>query len=151
MARRNDHEIKSSFRLNMLNPQHVKINRVIQNLNPDIYKSKNQFLIEACQFYIDHYGEEDLMEKADKKEASYLLQEDLEGIRKEIKEAAVTEARKEVIKLLGGVISGMNFNLQPVRAPAVGGEAPETEDSVMEDADVAGFAMGWMAKGDGLP
>lgn len=148
MARKNSYEVKSSFRLNMLNPQHVKINHVIQNLNPDIYKSKNQFLIEACQFYIDHYGEEDLMEKTDKNRDPYLSREDLAEIREELIEAAVMEARKEVMKLLGGMILGMNGTPQPVKAPVVKDEVPETEMDVMEDADVAGFAMGWMAKGD---
>lgn len=147
MARKNSYEVKSSFRLNMLNPQHVKINHVIQNLNPDIYKSKNQFLIEACQFYIDYYGEEDLMEKAEKNRDPYLSREDLAGIREELIEAAVMEARKEVMKLLGGMISGMNGTPQP-KVPAVKDEVPETETDVIEDADVAGFAMGWMAKGD---
>lgn len=52
--------MESTFRLNLLNPQHAKINEVIKGLNPNIYKSKNQFLIEACEFYIDHYGDKDL-------------------------------------------------------------------------------------------
>ena len=39
------------------NKQHAKNNEVIKGLNPKIYKSKNQFLIEACEFYIDHYGQ----------------------------------------------------------------------------------------------
>ena len=47
MARR--HIMESTFRLNLLNPQHAKINEVIKGLNPKIYKSKNQFLIEACE------------------------------------------------------------------------------------------------------
>ena len=59
MARR--HIMESTFRLNLLNPQHAKINEVIKGLNPKIYKSKNQFLIEACEFYIDHYGEDDIL------------------------------------------------------------------------------------------
>ena len=33
----------------MSNPQHVKINDVIQNLDPKIFKSKNQFIIDAIQ------------------------------------------------------------------------------------------------------
>ena len=51
MARR--HIMESTFRLNLLNPQHAKINEVIKGLNPKIYKSKNQFLIEACEFYME--------------------------------------------------------------------------------------------------
>jgi hypothetical protein len=52
-----------TFRLNMNNPQHVKINEVMKNLNPKIYKSRNQFLVEAAIFYIEHYGEDAFMEK----------------------------------------------------------------------------------------
>ena len=37
MARR--HIMESTFRLNLLNPQHAKINEVIKGLNPKIYKS----------------------------------------------------------------------------------------------------------------
>lgn len=36
MARR--HIMESTFRLNLLNPQHAKINEVIKGLNPKIYK-----------------------------------------------------------------------------------------------------------------
>lgn len=67
MARR--HIMESTFRLNLLNPQHAKINEVIKGLNPKIYKSKNQFLIEACEFYIDHYGEDDIPSKEEKRYA----------------------------------------------------------------------------------
>ena len=56
-------------------------------------------------------------------------------------------ARKEVIKLLGGVISGMNVG-QPVIMQAANSEAQEPTEDVMDDADVAGLAMGWMSKGD---
>ena len=56
MGRRLEYEVKTSVRLNMSNPQHVKINDVIQNLDPKIFKSKNQFIIDAIQFYIDNSG-----------------------------------------------------------------------------------------------
>lgn len=36
MGRRLEYEVKTSVRLNMSNPQHVKINDVIQNLDPKI-------------------------------------------------------------------------------------------------------------------
>lgn len=45
MGRRLEYEVKTSVRLNMSNPQHVKINDVIQNLDPKIFKSKNQFIM----------------------------------------------------------------------------------------------------------
>ncbi len=74
-------------------------------------------------------------------------QQILRTLRTEVIEAATNEARKEVIKLLGGVISGMNVG-QPVIMQAANSEAQEPTEDVMDDADVAGLAMGWMSKGD---
>ena len=95
MARR--HIMESTFRLNLLNPQHAKINEVIKGLNPKIYKSKNQFLIEACEFYIDHYGEDDIPSKEEKRYEQFVTRDEIEQIKKEIEYSAMTEARKEVI------------------------------------------------------
>ena len=64
MGRRLEYEVKTSVRLNMSNPQHVKINDVIQNLDPKIFKSKNQFIIDAIQFYIDKDNENNLYRNA---------------------------------------------------------------------------------------
>ena len=82
MARR--HIMESTFRLNLLNPQHAKINEVIKGLNPKIYKSKNQFLIEACEFYIDHYGEDDIPSKEEKRYEQFVTRDEIEKIKKEI-------------------------------------------------------------------
>lgn len=138
MGRRLEYEVKTSVRLNMSNPQHVKINDVIQNLDPKIFKSKNQFIIDAIQFYIDNYGKETfVIKKKEKERAEYIRSEDIDDIKEEVIEAATNEARKEVIKLLGGVISGMNIG-QPVIMQAANSEAQEPTEDVMDDADVAG-------------
>ena len=147
MGRRLEYEVKTSVRLNMNNPQHVKINNVLQNLDPNIFKSKNQFIIDACQFYIDHYGEEQFMEKKERKRESFISVEDIDEIKAELIEVAMDEARKEVIKLLGGVISGMNVGQSVIRPSTYNKDEEPTED-VMDDADVAGLAMSWMSKGD---
>ena len=148
MAKQFDYEVKTTIRLNMHNPDHVLINNVIQNLDPKIFKSKNQFILDACKFYIDNYGSETFIaKKKDNERAEYIRSADIEDIKTEVIEAAINEARKEVIKLLGGVISGMNVG-QPVIMQAVNSEAQEPAEDVMDDADVAGLAMGWMSKGD---
>lgn len=148
MAKQFDYEVKTTIRLNMHNPDHVLINNVIQNLDPKIFKSKNQFILDACKFYIDNYGSETFIaKKKDNERAEYIRSEDIEDIKAEVIEAAINEARKEVIRLLGGVISGMNVG-QPVIMQAVNSEAQEPAEDVMDDADVAGLAMGWMSKGD---
>ena len=148
MAKQFDYEVKTTIRLNMHNPDHVLINNVIQNLDPKIFKSKNQFILDACKFYIDNYGSETFIaKKKDNERAEYIRSEDIEDIKAEVIEAAINEARKEVIRLLGGVISGMNVG-QPVIMKAANSEAQEPAEDVMDDADVAGLAMGWMSKGD---
>lgn len=148
MGRRFEYEVKTSVRLNMNNPQHVKINEVIQNLDPKIFKSKNQFIIDALQFYIDNYGRETfVVKKKEKERAEYIRSEDIEDIKAEVIEAATSEARKEVIRLLGGVISGMNV-AQPIVRPVLEEKEEEPDSDVMNDEDVAGLAMGWMSKGD---
>ena len=148
MGRRLEYEVKTTIRLNMHNPDHVLINNVIQNLDPKIFKSKNQFILDACKFYIDNYGSETFIaKKKDNERAEYIRSADIEDIKTEVIEAAINEARKEVIKLLGGVISGMNVG-QPVIMQAANSEAQEPTEDVMDDADVAGLAMGWMSKGD---
>ena len=148
MAKQFDYEVKTTIRLNMHDPDHVLINNVIQNLDPKIFKSKNQFILDACKFYIDNYGSETFIaKKKDNERAEYIRSADIEDIKTEVIEAAINEARKEVIRLLGGVISGMNVG-QPVIMQAVNSEAQEPAEDVMDDADVAGLAMGWMSKGD---
>ena len=148
MAKQFDYEVKTTIRLNMHNPDHVLINNVIQNLDPKIFKSKNQFILDACKFYIDNYGSETFIaRKKDNERAEYIRSADIEDIKTEVIEAAINEARKEVIRLLGGVISGMNVG-QPVIMQAANSEAQEPTEDVMDDADVAGLAMGWMSKGD---
>ena len=148
MAKQFDYEVKTTIRLNMYDPDHVLINNVIQNLDPKIFKSKNQFILDACKFYIDNYGSETFIaKKKDNERTEYIRSADIEDIKTEVIEAAINEARKEVIRLLGGVISGMNVG-QPVIMQAANSEAQEPAEDVMDDADVAGLAMGWMSKGD---
>lgn len=148
MSKQFDYEVKTTIRMNMNNPDHVLVNNVIQNLDPKIFKSKNQFILEACKFYIDNYGKDTFIAKKKEKErAEYIRSEDIEDIKAEMIEAATNEARKEVIKLLGGVISGMNV-ASPIARQMPGIEEEEPTEDVMDDADVAGLAMGWMSKGD---
>ena len=134
MAKQFDYEVKTTIRLNMHNPDHVLINNVIQNLDPKIFKSKNQFILDACKFYIDNYGSETFIaRKKDNERAEYIRSADIEDIKAEVIEAATNEARKEVIKLLGGVISGMNVG-QPVIM-----QAPRTARTRKFNANLARF------------
>ena len=69
------------------------------------------------------------------------------NFRQNVSDVHIIKGRKEVIKLLGGVISGMSVG-QPVVRQVAESEVEEPTEDVMDDADVAGLAMGWMSKGD---
>ena len=149
MARR--HIMESTFRLNLLNPQHAKINEVIKGLNPKIYKSKNQFLIEACEFYIDHYGEDDIPSKEEKRYEQFVTRDEIEKIKKEIEYSAMSEARKEVISLLGGALAGVKNSQPIVIANPQEDMEEQPEEDVMNDSDVAGLNEGKSLSKNGSP
>ena len=72
----NDRTVKFTLRLNMLNPVHVNINKVLRELDMDIFKSKNQFFIDAATYYIEHFGREALTEPKEKKEPQFISTEE---------------------------------------------------------------------------
>lgn len=128
-----DNLITTSFRLNMNNPKHVKINNVLKNLNPQIYKSRNQLLIDAAVFFIEHYGDENFMERKENEEIHFVTREELEVIKKELVQTAMTEARREVIRLLGGVIAGAKVTNQETNNNIAQGVPLQQDDEVISD------------------
>ena len=47
-----------TLRLNMEEPKQAEIYQILTNLDKYIYKSKNQFLVDALEFYIEHSGKD---------------------------------------------------------------------------------------------
>lgn len=78
-----DRTVKFTVRLNMLNPAHVTINKVLNELNLDIFKSKNQFFIDAATYYIENYGQEELTQPKKEKEPELYQQKIWKQLRKE--------------------------------------------------------------------
>lgn len=139
-----DNLITNTFRLNMNNPTHVKINNVLKNLNPKIYKSRNQFLIDAAVFFIEHYGDESFMERKEDEEIHFVTQDELEVIKKEMIQNAMTEARREVIRLLGGVIAGAKNVNQEANNNITSSVPLQQDDEVISD-----YALKCMNYGEG--
>ena len=110
-----DRTVKFTVRLNMLNPAHVTINKVLNELNLDIFKSKNQFFIDAATYYIENYGQEELTqpkkEKEPEEEPEFVSTEDMEAIEERIRQAAKEEARqeanKEVMTMVGSLLAAI--------------------------------------------
>ena len=122
----------NTIRLNMNIPQHVKINEILCSINKDICKSKNQFIIDAIEFYVEYYGKE------------MLVKEEIDAIKQDLMEAAMTEARNEVIRVLGTAIAGRGI---VQIAPAVAeSEDNEEQKELVDDEVLSGLASGWMAQ-----
>ena len=106
-----DRTVKFTVRLNMLNPAHVTINKVLNELNLDIFKSKNQFFIDAVTYYIENYGQEELTQPKKKKTPQYVSTDDMDIIEERIRQAAKEEARqeanKEVMTMVGSMLAAI--------------------------------------------
>ena len=97
--------IYRSYRLNLDNEQHRRVNKVLAELNTDIHKSVNQFITDAIDFYTNSFGDENLLKgtgEQKKKEEEYILKSDLDGIREELK----NDVKNEIIMLLGAALGG---------------------------------------------
>ena len=60
-----------------VNPAHVNINKVLSELDMDIFKLKNQFFIDAATYYIEHFGREALIEPKERKEPQFISTEEM--------------------------------------------------------------------------
>lgn len=85
-----------NIRMNLDNEQHRRIHAVLAELNTDVHRSVNQFLIDAADFYIESLnGESVHIGKKSKTEP--ISSEDLQKLRTELKD----ELKNEIIMLLG--------------------------------------------------
>ena len=132
----------NSLRMNMNNPQHAKINEVLCQVDKDVCKSKNQFILDAIEYYVDHFGQESFVKSKDET-VSYISRNDIDLIKAELMDAAMTEARREVIRILGTAVMGRNVPL-PATEP-ITKESGSTENVRQKDDDtVAGLASEWI-------
>ena len=151
-----DRTVKFTVRLNMLNPAHVAINKVLNELNLDIFKSKNQFFIDAATYYIENYGQEELTKPKKEKEPEFVSTEDMEAIEERIRQAAKEEARqeanKEVMTMVGSLLAAMQSGggTMPVLNPdnvVVGAGTKSISDEELEDyEELVQNALSWMEK-----
>lgn len=136
-----DHILKASCRFNINNQQHKKVYDVLMDLDPSIAKSKSQFLIDAAEFYIDNFGKEVLTTKHTDN-SPYVTRQEFEVLEQQMIDKAVTEARNEVIRLLGGMLCGARVSVPVIEATEekkTVSEEPEEDDDTM-----AALATQWM-------
>ena len=128
-------------------------------MNLDIFKSKNQFFIDAVTYYIENYGQEELTQPKKKKTPQYVSTDDMDIIEERIRQAAKEEARqeanKEVMTMVGSMLAAIQAGggTMPVMnktdvAVGVGMKSISDEESedYEEDEALVQNALSWMER-----
>lgn len=139
---------KMTLRLNMEEPKQAEIYQILTSLDKYIYKSQNQFLVDALEFYIEHSGKDTLTQQEQVEQKRYVTAEELEQIKKELREELLEETRNELLKLLGQYAAGAQ-NPMAGQIKAVTGQADEMElenDTEEESSVVGNLACRWMGE-----
>ena len=142
MARRKDNIVYHNMRMNLDNEQHRRIHMVLTDLNTNVHKSVNQFLIDATDAYIRKLEGNELTneEKAKSEEPLYITRDDLEKIRREIKD----ELQKELIGILASsLITGKVIQMPEVVAVRENVTQKNIEEDVSADETTMGLVSSW--------
>lgn len=115
-----------SLRLNLRNEKHLRVENALKQVDPKIFKSLNEFMIDAIDFYIKYLDGEDISIKiADKNNSigngQWVTKEELSEMKRVIKE----EVKAEVIQILGMALSGHLAQDSPVLTEEMVGEVEE--------------------------
>ena len=142
MARRKDNIVYHNMRMNLDNEQHRRIHMVLTDLNTNVHKSVNQFLIDATDAYIRKLEGNELTneEKAQPEEHLYITRDDLDKMRREIKD----ELQKEMISILGSaLITGKVIQMPEVRTVRENTTQKENEEDMSVNETTMGLVSSW--------
>ena len=139
---------KMTLRLNMEEPKQAEIYQILTSLDKYIYKSQNQFLVDALEFYIERSGKDMLTQQEQAEQQRYITAEELEQIKKELRGELLEETRNELLKLLGQYAAGAQ-NPMTGQIKALTGQTDEMElenDTEEENSVVGNLACRWMGE-----
>ena len=139
---------KMTLRLNMEEPKQAEIYQILTSLDKYIYKSQNQFLVDALEFYIEHSGKDMLTQQEQAEQQRYITAEELEQKKKELRGELLEETRNELLKLLGQYVAGAQ-NPMTGQIKALTGQTDEMElenDTEEENSVVGNLACRWMGE-----
>lgn len=139
---RNDDGMYHNFRLSRRIPSHIRINEILSDLNKDVYRSKNQFIADALEYYINAL-ENDTMTNSEnikrQKENIYVTKGELELLKESIKNEVVKEVQKEMISILANFTGNIAKGITPDNSE---NENTEEED-LNENPTLLGLAEMW--------
>lgn len=132
--KRKDKGIYHHLRLSKNNPEHMKIHNILMDLNKDIYKSKNQFIVEALLFYIAELEEHPLTgsrQQSEREKDKLITKGEMDDIATAMKNELMQYINKEVLVT---IISALGNNLGNSRVVVTGSD-DNTNDNHEEQVD----------------
>ncbi|MCI8483725.1 MAG: hypothetical protein HFH41_05240 [Lachnospiraceae bacterium] len=123
-----------NVRLNIDNEQHCRVHKILTELNKEIHKSVNQFIVDAVDFYIRSLNDESFVRETERqKDTGYITRDDLDGIREELK----NEVRSDIIMLLGAALGAGNMRVseENISRNSINAVVGESDAGVKEKDD----------------
>ena len=103
-----------SLRLNYNNPEHLRIMDMLDDLNTDVHKSKNQFILTAISYYMDAMKNGNLTYTAkreqEEREAAFASKDYVDESLAKMAGKVKTELYEEMIRFLGSMAFGAAAN-----------------------------------------
>ena len=105
MAR--DDSILHCFRLNINNPDQLKIHKILRDLDTSVYKSKSNFIIGILKNYlIDGDNTVPLSDSDVAQQGGYVTKEYVDNLKADIRKELEAEIRQELFNMVISAMSG---------------------------------------------
>lgn len=138
-----------SLRLNYNNPEHLRIMDMLDDLNTDVHKSKNQFILTAISYYMDAMKNGNLTYTAkreqEEREAAFATKDYVDESLAKMAGKVKTEIYEEMIRFLGSMAFGAAANHGLVI------QSGESNTSFMPVSGAATDAQSNSVQGSGFP
>ena len=112
---KNDDGFYHTLRLSRRKPNHIRMHQILVDLDKSVYKSQNQFIVDAVEFYINAL-EEDVITNSgkQKRQESFATKEELQEVKESMRAEMITEVNKQILSVIGtftgNLIKGANIN-----------------------------------------
>ena len=113
MAR--DDSILHCFRLNINNPDQLKIHKILRDLDTSVYKSKSNFIIGILKNYlIDGDNTVPLSDSDVAQQGGYVTKEYVDNLKADIRKELEAEIRQELFNMVISAMSGAVPSTKPI-------------------------------------
>ena len=103
-----DDSIMHAFRLNINNPDHLKIHKILRDLDLSIYKSKSNFIVEILKTHLLGDGEYVPLSDSDvAKQGGYVTKEYVDNLKASIREELEAEIKQELFSMVITAMTGV--------------------------------------------